>query len=172
VFPTRSSGRRRRSASAASPRLWPSAWKPASSVVLALALAVAGCGGSAGDAREQNAPKLPRALGTQDADAARAQAEELLAEIEAAIDAGDVPRALAADLRAGAERLLDLIGDAAPAPAPPQPGKAKDKGPGKAKGHEKKPKKPPKPKPGETETTTGPTDTTGPGETDTTGTTP
>jgi hypothetical protein len=107
-----------------------------------------------------------------DADAARAQAEELLAEIEAAIDAGDVPVALAADLRAGAERLLDLIGDAAPAPAPPQPGKAKDKGPGKAKGHEKKPKKPPKPKPGETETTTGPTDTTGPGETDTTETTP
>jgi hypothetical protein len=75
----------------------------------------------------------------------------------AAIDSGDVPAALAGELRGAAERLLGLIPNAAPAP-PAKPDE------GKPEKHEKKPKKPKKPKPGEETDTTGttePTDTTG-----------
>ena len=73
-----------------------------------------------------------------DTAAARAEAQELLDTIEAAIDAGDVPRALANELRSAAERLLGLIPEEE---APEAPGKDKDeKDKGKAKGHDKKDK--------------------------------
>lgn len=73
-----------------------------------------------------------------DTAAARAEAQELLDTIEAAIDAGDVPRALANELRSAAERLLGLI---PVEEAPEPPGKDKDeKDKGKAKGHDKKDK--------------------------------
>ena len=74
-------------------------------------------------------------LAAGDTAAARTEAQELLDTIEAAIDAGDVPGALADNLRSAAERLLGLIPDEQPEP----PGKDKhDKG--KAKGHDKKDK--------------------------------
>ena len=101
-----------------------------------------------------------------DTAAARAEAQELLDTIEAAIDAGDVPRALANELRSGAERLLGLIPqDEAPEP----PGTDKDeKDKGKAKGHDKKDKGDEQGDEDESAgTTTEPTDTT-----DTTVTTP
>ncbi len=72
-----------------------------------------------------------------DTAAARAEAQELLDTIEAAIAAGDVPGALANELRAAAERLLGLIPDE---PAPPEEDKGKGKDNGKAKGHDKKDK--------------------------------
>jgi hypothetical protein len=70
-----------------------------------------------------------------DTAAARVEAQELLDAIEAAIDAGDVPRALVNELRSAAERLLGLIPEEE---APEPPGTEKDeKDKGKAKGHDK-----------------------------------
>jgi len=110
------------------------------------------------------------ALSGGDTAAARAQAEELLTTIDAAVDAGDVPAALAGELRAAAERLLGLIESEEPAPsAPAETDEGKDEGKGKAKGHDRDKK----PKPGEATDTTGTTGTTDTTDTtDTTGTTP
>ena len=95
---------------------------------------------------------FPAALGTElaaataevsdslaggDTAAARAEAQELLDTIEAAIDAGDIPGALADELRSAAERLLGLIPDEQ---APPGTDKGEGKDKGKAKGHDKKDK--------------------------------
>ena len=126
--------------------------RAASSLALALILAVAACGGSK-DNDSAPAPELPAALGTElaaataevsdslaggDTAAARVEAQELLDTIEAAIDAGDVPRALANELRSAAERLLGLIPEEE---APEPPAKDKDeKDKGEAKGHDKKDK--------------------------------
>ena len=72
-----------------------------------------------------------------DTAAARSEAQELLDTIEAAIQAGDVPRALADELRSAAERLLGLIPQEQ---APPEEDQGKGKDKGKAKGHDKKDK--------------------------------
>jgi hypothetical protein len=81
---------------------------------------------------------VSEALAGGDTAAARAEAQELLDTIEAAIDAGDIPRALADDLRSAAERLLGLIPEEQP--APPEEDRGKGKGKDKPKGHDKKDK--------------------------------
>jgi hypothetical protein len=76
-----------------------------------------------------------------DTAAARVEAQELLDTIEAAIAAGDIPGALAKELRSAAERLLGLIPEEQAPPEEDQgKGKDKDKDNGKAKGHDKKDK--------------------------------
>jgi hypothetical protein len=112
-------------------------------------LLAAACGGS-GSKESATTPELSEALGTElaaataevsdslaggDTAAARAEAQALLDTIEAAIDAGDIPGALADELRSAAEHLLALIPEEQSAP----PGTDKDeKDKGKAKGHDKK----------------------------------
>jgi len=112
---------------------FPRRWRSASSTVCSVVLfAVAGCGGS--DDGQRPAPALPPAVGdalaaeTADVDEAlaagdtpraRAEAEDLAARVEAAIERGEVPRALRGELRAAARRLLDLIPP--PPPPPPEP---------------------------------------------------
>jgi hypothetical protein len=83
------------------------------------------------------------ALEAGDDATARAEAEALLAAVESAIAAGDVPGALADDLRAGAEQLLAVLPAPEPAPPPEETKKKKrdkhDKPPkGKKAGKDKK----------------------------------
>jgi hypothetical protein len=80
------------------------------------------------------------ALEAGDPALAQAEAAELLAAVQAALASGEVPRALAAEVRRGAERLASLV-DAAQralppaAPEPPPEGDDEDDdGPGKGKG--------------------------------------
>ena len=72
-----------------------------------------------------------------DTAAARVEAQELLDTIEAAIAAGDIPGALAKELRSAAERLLGLIPEEQ---APPEEDQGKGKGKDKEKAKDKKDK--------------------------------
>jgi hypothetical protein len=153
VFRTPWSERRRRSASSAFRKRSRLAWPAACSAVL-LALLAAGCGGSSPEPEPQSAPRLPAGVGTLLADSAgavadalgegdtagaRALAAELLDRINEATDAGEIPPALAAELRGGAERLLALIPAEEPAPPPPPPPPPpKEKKPKKGKGKKDK----------------------------------
>jgi hypothetical protein len=103
---------------------------------LALALALAGCGGSS-DGREQAPPpSLPADLGaffvqeTEEVTAAleagepeiaRGEALELRQLVQAEIGAGRVPRALRAPLLAAVDRLIASIEVPAEPPPPPPP---------------------------------------------------
>jgi hypothetical protein len=142
VWSIRSSARRTRSTSAAFRPRWPSAWRTACSALFVVFL-LAACGGGDGDpasgpvlpadvgaALAAQADAVEQALAAGDPLTARAAAEELVAAVEAAIARGDVPGALTAQLRAGAQRLLLLIPDpeaeapapeTEPPPAPPPP---------------------------------------------------
>ena len=112
--------------SAASRRRWRRASSTACSAALLL---VGGCGGDEGAA-----PELPADVGAElaaqaadvherldagDPAAAQAEAEELRTLTERAIGDGDVPPALADELRAGVARLVELTAAAVPPPAPP-----------------------------------------------------
>ena len=136
----------------------PRAWRHASSTgcsALLLFLLAAGCGGA------EPPPALPPDVGTALASAtgevtaaleagdpvlAQAEATELLAAVESALAGGEVPRALASEVRRGAERLAALVDAAQPAPPPPAPepppedDDEDDDGPGKGKDKKNKDK--------------------------------
>jgi hypothetical protein len=113
---------------------------------------LAGCGGDDTQAASPQPPRFPAAVGSDLADdaalvaaslesgdvtSARAQAQSLAADVNAAIEAGDVPRALQAPLLAAVARLLAVL----PEPPPPPEKKEKEK-----KQKEPKPEKKTKPK--------------------------
>ena len=82
---------------------------------------------------------MTAALEAGDPVLAQAEATELLSAVESALAGGEVPRALASEVRRGAERLAALVDAAQPAPPPPAPepppedGDEDDDGPGKGK---------------------------------------
>jgi hypothetical protein len=73
------------------------------------------------------------ALDAGDEAGARAAADTLVADIDAAIEAGAVPDALRADLVAGVARLMVALPEVQPPPPPKKP----EKGHGKKKKHDK-----------------------------------
>jgi hypothetical protein len=132
--------------------------KPLRSVWLtacsAVALALAGCGGDG--AQEPPTPRIDRAaaadlaersdeiarlLDDGDVCGAAHRADELRARAQEEIDDGSVPPALAAELEANAQALVDEVN--CPEPAPPaetdeDDEEEEDRGNGKGKGKKKK----------------------------------
>jgi hypothetical protein len=132
--------------------------KPLRSVWLtacsAVALALAGCGGDG--AQEPPTPRIDRAaaadlaersdeiarlLDDGDVCGAARRADELHARAQEEIDDGSVPPALAAELEANAQALVDEVN--CPEPAPPaetdeDDEEEEDRGNGKGKGKKKK----------------------------------
>lgn len=84
---------------------------------------------------------MTAALEASDPVAARTETDELLAAVESAVADGEVPNALARELRRGAERLAALVDAAQPPPPAPEPppedDDEDDDGGGKGKGKDK-----------------------------------
>jgi len=129
------------------PKLWPNAWL---TVCSALALAAGGCGGDGG--QRSSGPRIESAAASELADrsdkiarlldegnvcAAAHEADELRAQAQAEIDEGSVPPALATELVAKADDLVDEV-NCEPEPPPPPLEDDNDEGKGKGKGKGKK----------------------------------
>jgi hypothetical protein len=129
-------------------KLWPNVWLTACS---ALALAVGGCGGDGG--QRSTGPRIDGAAASELADrgdkiarlidegdvcSAAHEADELRAQAQAEIDDGSVPRALAAELVAKADELVNELNCEPAPPQPPPPSDEDDGGKGKGKGKDKK----------------------------------
>ena len=116
---------------ATSPKLWPNAWL---TVCSALALALGGCGGDSGQrdpgpqidgaaASElaDRSDEIARLLDEGDVCGAAHEADLLRAQAEAEVEDGSVPRALAGELVAKAEDLVNEVNCDEPEPPPPPP---------------------------------------------------
>jgi hypothetical protein len=127
---------------------WPNVWLTACS---ALALAVGGCGGDGG--QRSTGPRIDGAAASELADrgdtiarlidegdvcSAAHEADELRAQAQAEIDDGSVPRALAAELVAKTDELVNQV-NCVPEPPPPPPPSDEDDG-DKGKGQKGKKK--------------------------------
>lgn len=124
-------------------KLWPNVWLTACS---ALALALGGCGddggqrstgpridGAAASELADRGDKVARLIDEGDVCSAAHEADELRAQAQAEIDDGSVPRALAAELVAKADELVNEV-NCEPDPLPP----SDDDDGGKGKGKDKK----------------------------------
>ena len=113
------------------PKLWPNA---SLTVCSALALAVGGCGGDGG--QRDPGPQIDRAAAAELADrsdeiarlldeedvcGAAYEADLLRAQAQAEVDDGSVPRALADELVAKADDLVNEVNCDEPEPPPPPP---------------------------------------------------
>jgi hypothetical protein len=122
------------------------------SVILALTVVAAGCGGGGSAA---SPPRLPHALGSRlaaqadvveaalargDECGAASAAEGLRQAVTAAVAAGEVPVALRGPLARSADSLASEIVCTPAPPAQAPSGQAKPTGPGKHHGHDHKPK--------------------------------
>ena len=120
------------------PKPWPNAWL---TVCSALALAVGGCGGDG--AQREPGPQIERAAASELADhgdeiarlldegdvcGAAHEADLLRAQAQAEVDDGSVPRALAAELVAKSEDLVNEVNCDEPPPPPPPPPSDEDDG--------------------------------------------
>jgi hypothetical protein len=125
------------------PKLSPNAWL---TVCSAVALAVGGCGGDGGQRSSgpriesaaaselaDRSDKIARLLDEGDVCGAAHEADELRAQAQAEIDEGNVPRALASELVAKADDLVDEV-NCEPEPPPPTLEDDNDEGKGKGKG--------------------------------------
>lgn len=121
------------------PKPWPNAWL---TVCSALALALGGCGGDGG--QRDTGPRIDSAAATELADrsdkiaslldegdvcSAAHEADLLRAQAEAEVDDGSIPRALAAELVAKANELVNEVNcEPEPPPPPPPPSSDEDDG--------------------------------------------
>lgn len=129
------------------PKLWPNAWL---TVCSALALALGGCGGDSGqrDTGPQidsaaaseladRSDKIARLLDEDDVCSAAHEADLLRAQAQAEVDDGRVPRALADELVAKADDLVNEVNCEPEPPPPPPPSDDEDGDKGKGKDKKK-----------------------------------
>lgn len=125
-----------------------SAWLTACS---ALALALAGCGGNGAQqppsprideaaARDlaERSDEIARLIDDSDVCGAAHRADELRARAQEEIDDGSVPAALASELVANAQALVDEVNCPEPPPAETDEDEEDDRGKGKGKGKGKR----------------------------------
>ncbi len=130
------------------PKLWPNAWL---TVCSALALAVGGCGGDGGQrdpgpqidgaaAAElaERSDEIARLIDEGDVCSAAHEADLLRAQVQAEVDDGSVPRALADELVAKSEDLVNEVNCDELEPPPPPPPSEDDDDEGKGKKDKKK----------------------------------